>query len=294
MEQVVAAMLVLVLVNDDGALPVAQQLSEVLRSEHGSTIQLYDGLEAQQRLGGFGIQVADILADRHLAEQLTKHQSVVLVHVDQRHSGDDMVLSAKLWFAGTTEHFVAIAGPEGDPTEDLLNGVSRLMRGFLDLGDGNTRPMQPQVPLTTLVEREAWQPLLGVLAGKEPAERSPREWYYMVLAYIRLKQRPAAVTTLGEFRAVHSGHFLVSAAEALIPPPQASAEQLEELDQVDTALPEKPEPPLPSPRYRYDLTEQTEQAPEPEAVLEDEADLNDEEAPAIRTEAVVAPADKRP
>ncbi|MFW5844875.1 MAG: hypothetical protein ACOCXJ_01465 [Planctomycetota bacterium] len=186
------------------------------------------------------------------------------------------MLTAKLWFGGTSEHFVAIAGPEGDPTPDLVNGVARLMRGFLDPeSDSQRMAIGPQVSLATLVEREAWQPMLGLLASKE--DKNPREWYYMVVAYVRLKQRDAAVATLAEFREEHGKHFLVDAAAALIPPPQAAEAELEALDQSDLTPPEAPEPPPSSPRARYELTEEViTPTPPPAAELETELETEPE------------------
>ncbi len=51
-----------------------------------------------------------------------------------------------------------------------------------------------------------------------------RQQYYEVLAYARLGQRDAAVRALNRFREDYPDHFLIAAAQELIPAPTNSVE----------------------------------------------------------------------
>ena len=70
--------------------------------------------------------------------------------------------------------------------------------------------------LAQLAEQRQWLDLLGLLAGV--TEKTPRQRYYEVLAYARLGQRDPAVEALNRLRSASPGHFLILAAEELIPP----------------------------------------------------------------------------
>jgi hypothetical protein len=256
MEVVNGLILVLVLLADQGSAPLGQELVTVLQQQFPSGIELQLDPQAGERLEAYGVSRADILADRNIGRQLSRFEPVVIIHLEDRASGEDRVLTAQLWFDGRSESYVAIAGPEGDPVPDLINGISHLLRPQLAPRGAASAEAQEQLPLAMLVEREAWQPLLGVLASRE--DKSPRDWYYMVLAYVRLEQRDAAVLALNEFRAAHGGHFLVAAAEAIIPPAKASEAELKTVAPQDNLLPEAPARQEPGNRGTYELTEEIE------------------------------------
>lgn len=252
MEGVTGALLILLLAGDPGSVELAQHLAPLLRADAQRSVELVVSPQADARLADYGVGVADILADRHLGQHLSRSEPVVVVHLQRETTGGDQVLTARLWFAGRYEQFVAIAGAEQSAEPDLVLGVGRLLRPLLDPA---YEPIDySTLPIADLVQREAWQPLLGRLVGK--TERSPKDWYYLVLAYVRLHQRDAAVAALNEFRAAVEQHFLIAAAETLIPPPEASAEEIDQLVPREDDLPRPPERPGPSPRGTYRLTEE--------------------------------------
>jgi hypothetical protein len=72
------------------------------------------------------------------------------------------------------------------------------------------------IELARLAEKGQWLDLLGKIAPINA--RTPRQRYYEVLAYVKLGQRDPAVQALNMLRTEHPGHFLIAAAEEIIPP----------------------------------------------------------------------------
>jgi hypothetical protein len=204
-------LLFLVLLADGTPHEVGDQLMQTLSERAGSRqIQVLDGEAARAVLVSEGVEAEDLLASPAIGRALTAGRPWVIIHLDQRQTMGDRILSARLWFQGRHESQVSIAGGDEDPLPGLIHGVSSLLSPVLQTpgaASGET--------LAALVQRGAWQEVLGRLAEKE--DRSPREWYFLVLAYARLENRDAAVEALNAMRAAHPDHVLVSAATGMIP-----------------------------------------------------------------------------
>lgn len=205
-------LLFLVLLADGTPPEMGDLLMETLATRAGSQeIKVLSGEAAQTVLTAEGgVEAEDLLASPAIGRALTEGRSWVIIHLSKRETMGDQIVSAKLWFDGRHEAQVSIAGGDEDPMPGLINGVSGLLSPVLDSGT----PANDE-RIAALVQRGAWQQVLGRLAEKE--ERTPREWYFLVLAYARLDNRDAAVESLNAMRKAHPDHVLISAATGMIP-----------------------------------------------------------------------------
>ncbi len=233
-------LLILILLADPQCEPTAQLISQSLYQEGVTEVLL--GESAVQRIEEEGIRAADILADNHMGKELTKYNNnMVIIHLSQMTTSKDQRIDAQLWLEGRSDMYTNIDGStEKNASPYVAAGVKKLLAPLIQSrtskNAGNNTA--PTIPITTLVDREQWEPLLGALATIPANKRTQREWYYEVMAYVRLDQRDAAVDALNRFRTAYPKHFLLSAAESLIPlrdPSEAVLPTLEDELQAPTS-----------------------------------------------------------
>ena len=214
MEQVI---LVLILLAGPGEREVGEALARELEQRGGDRVEVLVGEPAHARLEDkWGVTAEDLTVSRQIGAQLTQHAgNLVVLHVNQREMQGDHILEVGLWLGGESERVSSIAGGEADPLPGLLSSLLPLLTSVLpERGAGEVLDREPK-DVTTLIKAEEWTKAVAARAGKE--DLSAREHYYRVLAYVRLGNRSAAIDALNQMQTAHGQHFLVAAAEDLIP-----------------------------------------------------------------------------
>ena len=237
-------LLILILFGDQGE-PLAKGVADDLARVGGENAQVLVGAAAVAELEKRGVKIQDIIGSPNIGDHLTESDpNIAVVHLDRQVAGGDVVVETRLWLEGKNDRHVAIAGNGGDPQASVSNGLVRALAHRLP----NARPTSPaadETQLAALAERKEWQQILGLLAGVE--QRSPRQWYYQVLAFSRLGRRDAAVDALNAMRAAHPDHFLIKAAEDVVPPAADDAgKDLKDVKDQDAEAPPAAKP-LPVP-----------------------------------------------
>lgn len=229
--------LVLILLAGPQEVELGQALRQELVRLGVSEEAVLVGREAHDRLAEQGVVVEDLLASDVIGRQLTRHRDDLLaLHLREREMSGDVVIEMRLWLEGESERITSIAGEGGNPLPGVLRHLVPLIDHRLPDQDAPLdQAAGTPVDLARLVEREQWTRVLSQLAGV--GELSPREHYYRVLAYSRLARRQAALEALDAMRRAHGQHFLVAAAEEVIPPAPPIAPDLPE------DLPAEPAPP---------------------------------------------------
>ena len=214
-------LLILVLLGDPSGEALAKGVAEEMTRRGGEQVQVLVGPDAKAAIEKKGVTVKDLLVTPNIgahftAAQAGKPQSPIIIHIDQHDAGGDAVVETWVWFDGRAEKHVAIAGKGTNPLANVTAGIIGLMGHRLPGGAPAAKPgLVDEVLLSQLAERHQWLDLLGQLAGV--ADKTPRQRYYEVLAYAKLGQRDPAVEALNRLRTASPGHFLVAAAEELIP-----------------------------------------------------------------------------
>jgi len=211
---------------------VGELLAKELQQRGGERLEILVGERAHARLeDNWGVTPKDLRVSRHIGAQLTKHEpGLVLLHLNRREMQGDTVLELGLWLDGESERISSLAGAGGDPTPGLLSSMMPLLSDVLPQGPVGDALDRPQRDVTTLIEAEEWTQAVAALAERE--ELGVREHYYRVLAYVRLGNRDAAIDSLNEMQTAHGQHFLVVAADELIPPARAVDEGAD-IDDID-------------------------------------------------------------
>lgn len=213
MEQLIV---ILILLAGPDERAVGELLAQDLRERGGERVEVLVGELAHARLeDNWGITVEDLTVSRHIGAQLTKHEpNLVLIHIAGRQMQGDTILDLGLWVGGSDERLSSIAGAGGDAVPGLRTNLMPLLSGLLGKDEGQV-VAGPQRSVTDLIKAEEWAKAVARLAESETL--SVREHYYRVLAYVRLGNRTAAIDSLNQMKTAFGQHFLVAAAEDLIP-----------------------------------------------------------------------------
>ncbi len=228
-------LLILILVGDPAHEPLAITVGEDLRRVGGEAVNVVVGAPAMAELEKRGVKIQDLITSPNIAEHLTTADpNLAVIYLQRDDAGGDIVVNTRLWAEGRNEQHVAIAGQGGDPAASVSNGIVRTLAHRLP----NARaaaPVADETQLAGLADRAAWGEVLGQIVSVPAAERTPRQHYYLVLAYSRMQQRDAAVEALNAMRAAHPDHFLIKAAEAVLPAePEPADAPKPDLDHVTT------------------------------------------------------------
>ena len=212
-----ALLLVLILIGDPSGADLGKGLGEELQRRAGEKVSIRVGAEALEPLTQAGLAVSDLLATPNIANHLTggtPPKPLIIIHLDRSEKAGDILVESRVWTAGQAERHIAIAGKGGDPLPAVTAGIVDLIGKRIG-AQGEDAPLD-DVELARLAERNEWRMLLGRLASVE--QRTPRQRYYEILAYVRLGQRDPAVEALNQLRGEAPDHFLIPAAAELIPP----------------------------------------------------------------------------
>lgn len=208
-------LLVLVLFSDPSGEAAAKAIAEELGRLGGATVQVVVGPDAVAQLESRGIKERDLVISPAIAGHLTESEpKLVLVRVERRVSGGDEVVESRIWSLGKSENHVAISGRGGDPLAGAITGIIQVIGPRLPTQPGSV-PSNEDAEMAQLAQAREWQPLIDRL-GAKPA-KDPRQFYYLVLAHSRLGQPDAAREALAAMRTAHTSHFLVRAADSLVP-----------------------------------------------------------------------------
>jgi hypothetical protein len=210
-------LLILVLFGDPSGADAAKAVGAELGALGGASVQLVIGPEAAARLAAKGVKEADLLASPVIANHLTAADpDLVVIRLEHRVDGGDQLIESRVWYGGRAESHVAISGHGGDPTASAVSGIIQVLGPRLPLSPG--QPVNADGgQLARLAEHNDWQAMRTALLAV-PA-KDPRQFYYLVLAELRLGLGDAARQTLELMRQAHGTHFLVKAAASLLPDP---------------------------------------------------------------------------
>jgi hypothetical protein len=208
-------LLILVLFADPSIDPVAQQLGKDLTARSGGAARVLVGPDALKELDAKGLRDADLIAAPKLGEHLTaSDEKLVIIRLDSRDAGGDKLVECQVWSQGRLDRHAAIAGKGGDPTPGVITGVVQILGPMLSsapipsTGNGGA-------DVAVLAQRQMWHELAD--KAQAQADKTPRDWYYLILARVRLNQIDAARADLATMAKLFPGHFQVSAAEGLLP-----------------------------------------------------------------------------
>lgn len=208
-------LLVLVLFSDPSGEAAAKAVGEELGRLGGASVQVVVGPDAVAQLETRGVQERDLVISPAIASHLTESEpKLVVVRLERRASGGDEVVESRIWSLGKSENHVAIAGRGGDPLAGAITGIIQVIGPRLPTQPG-AAPSNEDAEMAQLAQAREWQPLIERLVAKQA--KDPRQFYYLVLAYSRLGQPDAARDALAAMRTAHAAHFLVRAAESLVP-----------------------------------------------------------------------------
>lgn len=208
-------LLVLVLFSDPSGEAAAKAVAEELARLGGDTVQVVVGPDAVAQLESRGVKERDLVISPAIANHLTESDAkLVLVRLERRATGGDEVVESRIWSLGRSENHVAIAGRGGDPLAGAITGIIQVIGPRLPTQPG-AAPSNEDVEMGRLAQSREWKTLverLGAVAAKDP-----RQFYYLILAHSRLGQPDLAREALAAMRTAHRAHFLVRAAESLVP-----------------------------------------------------------------------------
>lgn len=239
-------LLIIVLLGDPSGDSLAKGIAEEMARRGGQQVQVVVGEEAKAAIEKRGITVRDLLITPNIGAHLTTQQpgaapAPIILHIDRRDSAGDAVVETRVWVDGRMEKHVAIAGKDTDPLSAVTAGVVGLVGHRLPGGRPAPKAGEvDEVKLAQLAEQQRWLDLLAMLAGV--SDKTPRQRYYEVLAYAKLGQRDPAVEALNQLRTIYPGHFLIAAAEELIPPVGGAAKPAQPEDAGGNELRDGPVP----------------------------------------------------
>lgn len=208
-------LLVLVLFSDPSGEAAAKSVAEELARLGGATVQVMVGADAVAQLEARGVKERDLVISPAIANHLTESDpKLVVVRLERRVSGGDEVVESRTWSLGKSENHVAISGRGGDPLAGAITGIIQVIGPRLPTQPGAAHSDE-DVEMGRLAQAREWKSLIDRL-GAVP-DKDPRQFYYLVLAHSRLGQPDAAREVLAAMRTAHLAHFLVRAAESLVP-----------------------------------------------------------------------------
>jgi hypothetical protein len=231
-------LLILILVSDQGGNDLAKGVADELARIGGDRARILVADEASRSLQESGVKIADLVATPNIGEHLTdQRRDLIVIYLDRREAAGDIVVDSRLWLDGRSDRHVAIGVKGSEPIEPVVNGIMGLIDHRLPRsGAATSAAPGDEGRLAKLAEAQSWQAILGEIAGIK--ERSARQYYYEVLAYARLGQRDPAVEALGRMRLAFPGHFLIKAAEELLPERDDQViESTQEPDEVNEPAP---------------------------------------------------------
>ncbi|MDA3963516.1 MAG: hypothetical protein PF961_22250 [Planctomycetota bacterium] len=212
-------LLVLILLAGPSDRDLGDVLAKELRRRGGDTVHVQVGEPAHKLLEErWGITLTDLQTSRQMGAHLTRSEgNLVVISLAGRQMAGDTIIDAVMWTGGKIEPVSSIAGAGGDPVPALVSSLTQVLSERLPAAGGGDGPAADlsQLDVATLIKREAWTDAIASLAARD--ELSVREHYYRVLAYARIGQRDGAIESLNAMKAAHGQHFLVAAAEELIP-----------------------------------------------------------------------------
>jgi hypothetical protein len=208
-------LLILVLFSDPSGEAAAKSVAAELSRLGGASVQVQVGAEALKTLEQRGVRDGDLVLTPAIPRQLTASEpNLVVIRIECRSTGGDEVVESRIWSGGVVESHVAIAGQGGDPTASAINGIIQVVGPRLPSQPG-VAPTAEEGRLAQLAAQQGWRDLLAILGPV--AQKSPRQFYYLVLALVSLGEREQAEQNLEAMRKAHPDHFLIKAAAALMP-----------------------------------------------------------------------------
>lgn len=214
-----AVLLILILFGDPSGEQLSKDLAADLGRLAGANAKILIGTEAAKELEKHDVRVADLMSGPNIGAHLTTSTpNLIIIHLERSESAGDIVVNSSVWLEGRSDKHVAIGGNGADPEQGVLKGLLPIIQHRFpeQPGAGVIAPASDEAQLAAQADRKEWQTMLGNLAGVE--KKSPRQFYYQILAYSRLVQRDAAVESLNQMREKYPDHFLIKAAEEMIPP----------------------------------------------------------------------------
>lgn len=216
-------LLVLLLLADPSAKPSADAVQARLQETADGAkvpVRFVIGPDAMTTLKQAGITDGDLLSGPSVGEAFTRAQPrTVIIRVERRESGGNVVVESRVWLQGRAESHVAISDLKtGNPLESSARGVMAITGPWLTAGavpDAATS----DAAVAALADSRKWHEVLAA-----PATGTARNGYYRIMALVRM-QRPAEATeALAALRKAHPNHVMTKAAEGLVNPAAVTTE----------------------------------------------------------------------
>lgn len=210
-------LLVLLLLADPSAQPAADAVRQRLQDTADTAkvpVRFVVGPEVVAQLKTAGVTDADLLAGPSVGHAFSKGAPrTVLVRLERRLSGGNIVIESQVWVQGEHESHVAIADAKAaDPLESTARGVTQILTPWLTAGSVPDSAASDQA-VARLADNLKWHDVLAA-----PVTGTPRNGYYRVLALVRLQRAPEAEAALAELTKAHPNHVMTRAAAALLHP----------------------------------------------------------------------------
>jgi hypothetical protein len=197
---------------------VGDRVSAQVAALGGKSVRVLAGPEAAKELDARGTKDVDLLASPQIGESLTRKGDVVVIRLENRRTGGDDVVETTMWARGHTERHVAITGNGRDAADGAVRGAVAMVGPLLPEAEDAA---SEESRLSQLAHVGEWEELLQLVAPfgpPPPKAKSPRRFYYEVLALVRLGRPERAEDAVGRMRYAYPDHFLTEAAAKLIPP----------------------------------------------------------------------------
>jgi hypothetical protein len=239
-------LLILVLFGDPSGADAAKAVGTELAELGGTTVHVVVGPEALAQLAGKGVKEADLLGSPVIANHLTASDpDLVVIRLDRRADGGDQLIESRVWYDGHSDSHVAISGHGGDPTASAVSGIIQVLGTRLPLSPGQPANVEGG-QLAHLAEHNDWQGIRDSMRDK--ASKDPRQFYYLVLAEVRLGLIDEARRDVAAMATAHGAHFLVAAARSLLPPPESAPQAGAPKAGATDAPAARPDPGAPGPQ----------------------------------------------
>jgi hypothetical protein len=211
-------LLILIVFGDSGTEPLAKDVAAEFARLGGEKVRVLVGNDAKAQIESRDVKIADLTASSNIGAHLTaSDKNLIIIHLERTVTAGDIVVDSRIWLEGRADRHVAIGGNGVEPVSGAVNGILPvIMHRMPEQARAGVVQNGDESRLAKLAEASEWSEIVGELAGVK--QLTPRQYYYQILAFSRLGQRDPAVEALNHMREAHPKHFLIAAAEELIPP----------------------------------------------------------------------------
>ena len=219
-------LLILILATGPHHEDLEAHLSESLGVSGGTKVHVVVGADALKELESRGVKDSDLVASPAIGDHLTEGDShLIIIRCERSVAGGDAMIESSVWAHGHDNRHVAIAGGanDPDPTNGAISGILGLTAPWLP----DATPSNPDTDAryAHLADTDDWTALLDA-TGAVPEPKSPRVWYYTVLALSHLDRKADATAAFDKMHAAYPTHILTITAGSLVAPTHSASDAM--------------------------------------------------------------------